>query len=71
VHRVQVGHLHGVAGRFQALHGEVLERSVEGPGLGVGVDDQHIHGDTFIGIECLHDRPPAGILEMNPQHGWY
>ncbi|MNT16198.1 hypothetical protein D3C72_1512880 [compost metagenome] len=44
VHRIQVRDLDGVAGRFEALDREILQRAIERGGFGVGVDDQYVHG---------------------------
>ena len=39
--------LDGVAGRRQAPDGELLERSVQGSGFGMGVDEQDVHGGSM------------------------
>ncbi|MCY1472133.1 hypothetical protein D9M68_53830 [compost metagenome] len=47
VHRVEVGDLHLVALPLQRFHGQVAQGAGEGLRLGVGVDDQYVHGNTF------------------------
>ena len=42
-HRIQVGHLHRVAGGLQAPHCEVFQRRVQRTGIRVGIHNQNIH----------------------------
>lgn len=45
-HRVEVRNLHRMAGRLEAGDREVLERTVEGARLGMGIDDEYVHGGS-------------------------
>jgi hypothetical protein len=43
VHRIQIGHLHRMAGGLEMLDREVAQRTVQRARFGMGIDDQHVH----------------------------
>jgi hypothetical protein len=59
-----------VAGSYQPFDGEILERTVQGFGFRVGINEQNIH-HSVSGVWRLQDRTLLGILEMNNQYARY